>query len=1026
MDNFDDEILLSFLEESREHLADIENDLLLIEEGGAEIDEDLVNTVFRAAHSIKGGAGFMGLDTIKDLSHKIENVLGMIRCSEIVPNPDIVNVLLLAFDQLRDMINNSETSNDVDISEHVVALTGIASVHLPEENKAEVTEMLDIACPNGQVTFTVSQFDISHARNDKETVYLVEYDLIHDVHKKDKTPLEFLTELGEKGVVIDCKIAIDMVGTLEEDDISNRLPFFVLIACQAKLNQASELLGIGKENILTLSEDLTVTSADMSDYTILAPPSRLVETVGNFSEEMDTQVTSQPQETLSPVVQTPQPPVETEAKSPSGKKRPVSEKSSAPADTNLRVNIKLLDSLMNLAGELVLSRNELIQASTSGEQNQIAAAAQRINLVTSELQEAIMLTRMQPVGNIFNKFPRAVRDLAGNLGKNIELSIAGKDVELDKTIIEGLADPLTHLVRNSADHGIEDPQDRKQSGKTETGQVWLKAFHEAGQVIIEISDDGKGIDPRKLVASAVSKGLITEEQGDAMSDKEKTALIFMPGFSMAETVTDVSGRGVGMDVVKTNLDKLGGLVDIDSTIGRGTTIRIKLPLTLAIIPSLMISCDQHRYALPMVNVVELLRIPANQIVRRVEKVGDARIVRLRQELLPIIDLKELLMGPEQLETETCTEQSVPTSETEAMNIVVVSAGTFKYGLIVDHLHDSEEIVVKPLDQELRKCDGYAGATIMGDGQVALILDVATLASMAELNVGEMLNKTASEDDKETTSKQSDVLSLLTFGSSVEENFAVPVDLVERIERIKACDVESSGGKKIIKYRNGILPIHTIDEVADVQPLAGQDDLLVIVFKVAGREVGLLATAPVDTVDVTDKFDTTTLKQAGIKGSVIIDGKNTLVIDIFDILKSVQPEWGGDIEEQKISIERGSTILYAEDSAFFRNTVKTLLEEDGYTVLDAEDGQIAFDMLDEHADEVSMVVTDMEMPNLGGLGLTEKIRQDGRFEHIPIVALTTLAGDADIKRGKDAGVTEYQVKLDEDKLLKCVHSFMDKS
>ncbi|PKN30515.1 MAG: hybrid sensor histidine kinase/response regulator, partial [Deltaproteobacteria bacterium HGW-Deltaproteobacteria-20] len=330
----------------------------------------------------------------------------------------------------------------------------------------------------------------------------------------------------------------------------------------------------------------------------------------------------------------PEPPAATDEDA-GRKPDPKAPKSAIAQPDSLRVHVSLLEDLMNLAGELVLSRNQLMQAISSGAIHQIEVAGQRIDLVTSELQETIMLTRMQTVGNIFNKFPRVVRDLARTLGKEMDLQLEGNDVELDKTIIEGLGDPLTHLVRNSADHGIEMPDVRVKAGKPAMGTIVLKAYHEAGQVIIEIVDDGGGLDTEKIVAKALSRGLISPDQAKSMSDKEKANLIFLPGLSTAEQVTDVSGRGVGMDVVKSNLDQLGGQVDIETERGKGTTIRIKLPLTLAIIPSLLVSVGQERYAIPQVNVDELLRIPVDQITERVELVGDAEVLLLRGELIPL-------------------------------------------------------------------------------------------------------------------------------------------------------------------------------------------------------------------------------------------------------------------------------------------------------------------------------------------------------------------------------------------------------
>ncbi|MFP5212288.1 MAG: chemotaxis protein CheA, partial [Acidobacteriota bacterium] len=723
----DDETLRMYVEESREHLSDIENDLLSIEESGADIDEEVVNKVFRAAHSIKGGAGFMGLGAIKDLSHKIENVLGMIRSREIVPTPDVVNILLQAFDRLRELINNVDASDAMDISDHTAALTGITTAFLPNGQKDTVSQFIDITLPDGRTVFkNVLEFDVVQAVKSGKFLYLVEYDLLNDVHKKGKTPLEILGLMQESGVILESKVDMEAVGTLEDDDsLSNRIPFYVLFGTIIEPDIIEALFEVREGCIHHIDAGASPKEAE--------PPSPVAEPVTEKVVEKEAVPMPAPEPAPRPAP-APRPPAVEEDKA-KVERAPVA---AGQPETSLRVNVALLDSLMNLAGELVLSRNQLLQTISSGDRRSAEIAAQRINLVTSELQEAIMLTRMQPIGNIFNKFPRVVRDLANELGKEIALTIEGKEVDLDKTLIEGLSDPLTHLVRNSIDHGIEMPDTRAAAGKSRTGQIVLRAYHEAGQVNIEIRDDGKGMDGARLAAAAISKGLMSEEQVRTMSEKEKINLIFLPGFSTAQTVTDISGRGVGMDVVRTNLDRLGGMIGIDSEPGRGTTIRIKLPLTLAILPSLLVSTNGERFAIPQVNVDELLRIPPDQVKHRIEKVGDAAVVRLRETLLPLLGLSDVLgmertyVDPEDGLRKPDRRESIaerrsrkspafhgddesggansPAEEeanrrqgsdrryraSSAVKIVVVSAGVFKYGLVVDELHDSEEIVVKPL------------------------------------------------------------------------------------------------------------------------------------------------------------------------------------------------------------------------------------------------------------------------------------------------------------------------------------------
>lgn len=963
----DDEILQGFIEESLEHLADIENDLLAIEEGGENIDVELVNKVFRAAHSIKGGAGFMGLTVIQNLAHAAENVLGLIRSEKLIPTPEIINVLLLASDELQQLIEDVGNSNDADITDHVNSLNTIyeGGGTEPKPRPAE-QEAVAEAEPE----------PVEEEAKEPEQM------------EEEELPPESLQEEEPSDT-----------GTVEEEEIPSAEPTPEPV----------------KQPVFT---------AEVSSPSAPKPASKGV-----------------------------------------AKK---SKSSTQKSDTSIRVTVSLLDQLMNLAGELVLSRNQLLQTITSGDVRNAEAVGQRIDLVTSELQEAIMLTRMQPIGNVFNKFPRVVRDLSKMLNKQMDLTIVGKDVELDKTIIEAINDPLTHLVRNSVDHGIEPPDERVRKGKDAKGLIVLKAYHEAGQVVIEISDDGKGLDGNILAETAINKGLITPEQAKAMSDKERTNLILLPGFSTAKKVTDVSGRGVGMDVVKTNLDQLGGSIEIESEVGKGSTISIKLPLTLAIIPCQIVMTGGERYAIPQVNLEELLRIPAAKVKERIERVGDAEVVRLRGNLLPLIRLSDVLdidrtyydpmdgsikpdrrrriadrrsrstpmfkedvlqeeperkpNGQEQERTSSERRQS-PAS---ALNIVVVSTGAMKYGLIVDRLHDSEEIVIKPLGRHLQQCKGYAGATIMGDGRIALILDVSNLSRMAGLTSLEGTERASelAEAAKEAITKAKDKQSLLTFSSSDNEQFAVPLNQVERVEKIKRKDIEEVGGRRVMQYRGGSLPLLSIDEVAMVQPLSDRDDLLVIVFNLAGKDVGLLAIGPIDAIEVSADIDDVTLKQTGIMGSAIISGRTTMLVDIFGMVQAINPEWFADhaLSVTVVDDESVPTILIVEDSNFFRNQVRGYMREAGFTVLEAEDGVEALNVLQEHVNEIAMVVTDIEMPNMDGFELTEKIKHNSKFSHLPVIALTTLAGDEDVAKGKAVGIDEYHIKLDKERLMECVHRF----
>jgi two-component system chemotaxis sensor kinase CheA len=1062
----DDETLRMYVDESLDHLGDIESDLLSIEQNGADIDVDLVNNVFRAAHSIKGGAGFMGLVTIKELSHSLENVLGLIREKELVPDSGKISVLLNGFDKLEEMLNNISQSNEEDVSNHIEMLSKITKASLDEEKLDAVSELVDIEFADDGLFIDVSLYEIERHLDEGKNIFIVEYDLINDIQLQDKNPLQVMQNIEKTGIIIESKIDFASIGTLDDDTFSSRIPFQILFSSIIEYDMASTLFEVDEAYIHLVTDDMIIPSEE----------AEASEPIQETKIKKENPVTVKKK--LPEVKKGDEKKVEkaSEVKKVKAAK-PVAKENTGPIvstkpQTSLRVNVNLLDTLMNLAGELVLSRNQLLQGVNSSNEKATEQSSQRIDMITSELQEAIMKTRMQPIGNIFTKFTRIVRDMSRDLEKSIDLQIEGQEVELDKTILESINDPLTHLIRNSVDHGIESPVLREQSGKNATGKIRLRAFHEAGQVNIEISDDGKGLDPETISTVAFSKGLVTETQIAEMSDKEKIELIFMAGFSTAEEITDVSGRGVGMDVVITNIETLGGIIDLDSTPGKGTTTQIKLPLTLAIIPSQIAAVGDEKYAIPQVNLDELLRIPAGDIKTRVEKVGDASVVRLRGELLPLLNLTEVLgiektfTHPEdgtesadrrknvadrrsrQLEEtdENNLEDNVDDNQTDkqtedapqrqgddrryhaasALNIAVVSAGAFKYGLIVDELLDSEEIVVKPVGRHLKKCAAYAGATIMGDGRVALILDISSLAQMANLTAitkKQSVKKTTTDEQSNANEK----VALLTFRNDETEHFAAPLNIVERIERIELSSIEEVGNRKVVQYRGGALPLYEISQAADVKPLPQREQQEVIVFKVKEKELGLMVTPPVDALEIALEIDESTLKQACITGSMIINEKTTLLIDIFEFMKEMNPEWfQKDVDAKEELIKKGTekTILFAEDSAFFRNQVRSFMTDEGFVVLEAEDGQIAWELLKERSDDIDLVVTDLEMPNMDGFELTKKIKTTPEYSHYKVIALTSLASESHIQKGRKVGIDEYEIKLDREKLMKLIKRYLN--
>jgi two-component system chemotaxis sensor kinase CheA len=554
--------------------------------------------------------------------------------------------------------------------------------------------------------------------------------------------------------------------------------------------------------------------------------------------------------------------------------------------TGIRVDVGLLDKLMNLVGELVLARNQVLQFSTSLEDPALTGPTQRLNLITTELQEGVMKTRMQPIGNVWGKFPRIVRDVAQACGKTVRVEMEGKETELDKTIIEAIKDPLTHIIRNSVDHGIETPQARIAAGKPPEGRLFLRAFHEGGQVNIEIVDDGAGLNLDRVKAKAIEKGLITPDQASRMSEREAINIIFLPGLSTAEKITNVSGRGVGMDVVKTNIEKIGGTVDVQTKRGEGTTLRIKIPLTLAIIPALIVSTGGQRFAIPQVSLLELLRLDGDE--SKIETIHGAPIYRLRGNLLPLVYLNRL-MG---LAPAASSKTGVPSTCT----IVVLSAAEHQFGLVVDQVNDTEEIVVKPLGKQLKGISLFSGATIMGDGRVALILDVVGVASKGNV-VSQATKEPAQQVVRSNVAAQDDRQTLLLMMLRNEQRMAIPLKLVSRLEEFKRSSVETTGKHQVVQYRGQIMPLINLADVVgerrskvrtggEGKKTVGKltDSIQVVVFEHNHRNIGLRVERIMDVVEEQVRMQETGTR-LGVRGTAVIKDKVTEVIDLPAIIES---------------------------------------------------------------------------------------------------------------------------------------------
>ena len=665
------------------------------------------------------------------------------------------------------------------------------------------------------------------------------------------------------------------------------------------------------------------------------------------------------------------------------------------ANQSIRVNVDALEHLMTMVSELVLTRNQLLEISRRNEDTEFKVPLQRLSNVTAELQEGVMKTRMQPIGNAWQKLPRIVRDLSGELGKQIELEMHGADTELDRQVLDLIKDPLTHMVRNSADHGLETPAERSAAGKAEQGTIRLSAYHEGGHIIICIADNGRGLNTERIKAKALSNGLVSEAELEKMSEAQIHKFIFAPGFSTAAAVTSVSGRGVGMDVVRTNIDQIGGTIEVKSVAGEGSSVTIKIPLTLAIVSALIVEAAGDRFAIPQLSVVELVRARANS-EHRIERIKDTAVLRLRNKLLPLMHLKKLLKVDDGT-----------SSDPENGFIVVTQVGNQTFGIVVDGVFHTEEIVVKPMSTKLRHIEMFSGNTILGDGAVIMIIDPNGIAKALGAS-GAASHEISEENAALRASAAEQLTSLLVFRAGSAQPKAVPLGLVTRLEEIATDKIELSNGRHMVQYRDQLMPLVQMEGVS-VQTSGAQP---ILVFADDGRSMGLVVDEIIDIVEERLTIEVTG-QQDGILGSAVIKGQATEVIDVGHFLPMAFADWFSRKEMR--SSASAQSVLLVDDSAFFRNMLAPVLKAAGYRVRVAPNAQEGLMAL-RSGQSFDVVLTDIEMPDMNGFEFAETIRADQHLSSMPIIALSSMVSPAAIERGRQAGFHDYVAKFDRPGLI----------
>lgn len=708
----------------------------------------------------------------------------------------------------------------------------------------------------------------------------------------------------------------------------------------------------------------------------------------------------EPQEAAAPAADAAKSPVKPNAGAEGAEKKA----GGGVSNQSIRVAVDTLEHLMTMVSELVLTRNQLLEIVRRHEDSEFKVPLQRLSNVTAELQEGVMATRMQPIGNAWQKLPRIVRDLSQELEKPIDLEMIGADTELDRQVLEMIKDPLTHMVRNSADHGLERPEERRAAGKPEKGVITLAAYHEGGHIIIEVRDDGKGIDVGKVKDKILERGLASEAEIDKMTDAQVQKFIFHAGFSTAAQVTSVSGRGVGMDVVRNNIELIGGTVDLRSQSGKGSSFIIKIPLTLAIVSTLIVEASGDRFAIPQLSVVELVRVQTNS-EHRIERIKDTPVLRLRNKLLPLVHLSQLLGIYE-------GENAGDAIDADNGFIVVMQVGSQTFGVVVDGVFHTEEIVVKPMSTMLRNLNMFSGNTILGDGSVIMIIDpngiAGAMASHASGAVAENAEEEAEDLQRKSMSGQN-AISLLLFRAGAPEPKAVPLSLVTRLEEFDISKIERSNGRDLVQYRGSLMPLIYVND-GDSHKAEGTQPMLV--FSDSGRSMGLVVDEIVDIVEDRMNIEVGS-ERPGILGSAVVKERATEIIDLGYYLPQAFEDW---FMRKEMDIEALTRkVLFVDDSAFFRNMLTPVLKAAGYDVTTCTGPEQAFELL-ENGDRFHAVVSDIEMPNINGFEFCESLRRDPRFQNIPILALSSMVTPASIERGRQAGFDDYVAKFDRPGLI----------
>ncbi len=990
----DPALIAEFVSESVQGLQEIESDLLTLESDGST-DSELINRIFRTVHTIKGSGGYLKLSSLVSVAHRAETLLDNVRFGSQEPTPTVTDAVLGAIDTIKQMLETPDMGASLDCQatlDKLDAALGKSS----NQAKGSGGTAATVAATSSRDSDGLTQDIITQMQatvSGKAFVFRIEVDL-ESIQQVVDVKEGLVAAFGSIGKLLHANQPLD--------SINRAVTGSCVVYLETVLEKAilCDYFAFDPNKV----DELDVTKLEPSAPTAAPTPAATSNAAGKASSSKSESPVPASDTTRSDTKQDHKHDHKADAKS-----------DAKAAEQSMRVPVHILHKLLEWTGTMVMARNQLMnEFDFSGN-----LAFRTLSHAITGVHETVIETRMQTTGSLFERYRRVVRDLARQLGKEVALHIEGGDLELDRTILESFADPLTHLIRNSLDHALETPAEREAAGKNRQGNVYLKSYIHSGEIILAVEDDGRGISGQKVCDKAVSKGILSADSASRLSEHEKVMLIFQPGFSTKDEATDLSGRGVGMDVVRNNIEAVGGSIDVQTRVGSGTTFMAILPLAKALVSSsltkaLIVDIAEERFAIPETAISEIIRFD-DAARQNVVQVDGEYVYQLRDQLVALVDLKDALsiQSSQSAWLDVDKDDNSLPGEVQPC-LVVLQYRKHLFGAVVDHVTGIQEIIVRGSPKLLQNCQVYSGHTVLGNGRVSLILDINGIVNKLNLKFIDRKSKAAAAaiDASRAINVRSVKQKMVIFSYADNEYFAIPLELVAIIERIDTSLIKTVGSKEYIQIKAETISVMRLSQFLAINPIdPNRKDCCLIRPAAISYPIGILTGPDVSIIEVDDKFESRLDDSHGVVGTFLHDNRLVMLLDLFTVFEQHAPDKikAADVKTGK------ARILVAEDSLFFRKLIAQYIQREEWTVDIVNDGLEAWEKLQAEPGRYNLVISDINMPRMDGFQLATRIREDRRYDQMPLVALTTMSDEHFREKGLSLGFDRYVIKIDKNQV-----------